>query len=302
LLLTTFAVTRRFARRGSASLKLAHNQWATAPNRTWDGGDVDEGDMDRWLGYFRHDLASGMEVVASDSECAAGIDREAAKPGGAVHLASIHVWRQAPLEKLIERLDQALQRFPEFRASLRPGASEAALRVAEDALGAALPTDVRRLLSYADGQVGGALAAPSFYWRYRWLPLTEAQVTNRIMRDLRDRQFGPEYWSDASLPFLENAMGDHLYVDVSGDYAGRGAVIEFNHEVPATRRVLYGSVTEWLECFVEGIESGLIVFQDGALFPRGFLDTGELGAIRAHDEVRLNGRYPWQMTLRLEDR
>ena len=29
---------------------------------------------------------------------------------------------------------------------------------------------------------------------------------------------------------------------------------------------------------------------------------GDLAAIRAHDEARSNGRYPWEMTLRLENR
>ncbi len=121
------------------------------------------------------------------------------------------------------------------------------------------------------------------------------------MQVLRDQQFGTHYWDNASLPFLDGGNGDHIYLDLGGALANPGAVVDFNHERPATRKVLYGSVTEWLECFVDGLEGGLFTLAEGHLAPRDFFESGDFETVRAHDRARTNGRFPWTAELAMGD-
>lgn len=130
--------------------------------------------------------------------------------------------------------------------------------------------------------------------------IDSARTMSRTLLELAGSQFGEAYWHPSFIPFLEKINGDNLYVDVDGIHGPPGSVVDFDHERPDVRRVLYDSVAQWLECLVEGLALGLYEWAD-AVFPRDFLDDGDLYEIRTHDRIYTNGAYPWERRLALRD-
>jgi hypothetical protein len=118
------------------------------------------------------------------------------------------------------------------------------------------------------------------------------------MRRLATEQFGDPYWDRALVAFLDLGTGDHVCVDVSGAYGPDGCVVAFAHERPAAREIHYDSITEWLECFVDGL---YVDHGPEGLFARGLLETGSARERWAHDSARTNDRYPWSRAIRLRD-
>jgi cell wall assembly regulator SMI1 len=294
--ISTFTTSRRFAVNGSVWVKLGDNQWVTTTTRNWKRGETSDDDVRSLLSLLRLSL----DHYQSDTHAAERrLHAEANKPGGAVDVGVFRVWKQPTFETILAGLDSALEQFPNIYESLREGASDAELDATEDVLGYALPPEVRALYGWSDGQAED-LCGPTFYWRYRLCSLQQSLANARSLRALR-AQFGAEYWPNSALPFLQRGNSDCIYVDLGGDVGPVGCVVDFNHEQPAIRKVLYGSVTEWLECFVDGLEDDLFVMWENGLFPRDFADQGDFAGAEAHDEERTNGRYPWTRRLTLSD-
>ncbi len=211
-----------------------------------------------------------------------------------MHRGALKIWQQPSIDELVRRLDVIRRRMPELRFA--PAASPAELAALEAAVGQPLPADVRALYAYANGSPGAV------YYRYTLVAIARAIATTESMLHLAQIQFGPAYWHRTFIPVLDRGNADSMYIDVGGIHGAPGSVIDFNHEEPAVRQVRYASVTHWLEALVDGLECGLYAWADEAVFPRGFLDGGELDEARAHDRLRANDAYPWTRRLALDNR
>jgi cell wall assembly regulator SMI1 len=203
--------------------------------------------------------------------CATLVRKWGAEPWN-MYVGAARLWEQPSLDELLARLSRALmERFPSV--VLRPGLLPSSIGLLERKLMRPLPQELRALWAHADGQERGAL-----YWKYQLVSAAKA---------LRDPQ-------RVSLPFLDDGAGDEIAVDVSGRYGPEGSVIYFDHERPQVVKILYDSVTQWLECLVDGIESGLFVEWEGGLYPGSFVRTGSLYEIVQHDSKRTNCEFPWE--------
>ncbi len=213
---------------------------------------------------------------------------------------SLQIWRQPSMSQLLTGLDKQLsQKAPDIRRSLAPPASEAEMAVLEADIRHALPHDFRALSRFANGQ---SYESPPLYWGNRLMSVTEAASTRVSMLSLAASQFGEAYWDPAFIPFLDRGNADFLCVDTAGAYGPEGAIVDFNHEQPERRRILFDSIHQWLECFVDGLEGGIYAVEEGeGIFPKDFLATGDLFQLREHEEVRTLGMYPWDLELRLRD-
>jgi cell wall assembly regulator SMI1 len=194
-------------------------------------------------------------------------------------VGSVHIWQQPEMAELLARLDAVAA---EHQLTFAPGAQREELVRLGD-----VPSDLRALYAFANGSHG------AIYYRFELASIAWALETSASLTKLAQAQFGPAYWEPSFVPFLAKMTGDHLYVDVAGVHGSPGSVIDFDHERPDQRRVLFDSVTQWLECLVEGLEDGHYERADEGIFPQDFLDTGDLTAIRLHEQAYTNGAYPW---------
>lgn len=177
----------------------------------------------------------------------------------------VRLWDQPPLSALLARFSLLLrERFPEVAAGLSPPFTKKEdLAALEREIGGPLPAELEALFRFANGQ---REESPTLNNRYRLCSAEEAASTMKRMKDLRDRHGFPRlYWDDGLVPFLETLTGDYLAVDVAGAYGPAGAIVDFNHEDSRFRTVLHDSLTNWLECFVDGLERGLWSVDDNAL-------------------------------------
>jgi cell wall assembly regulator SMI1 len=155
---------------------------------------------------------------------------------------------------------------PEVLASLRPGATETAIRAAEVAMGVTLPEDVRAAYRIHDGQVG---PAPDFLYGYGWSRLEEVVDTWRWLAQLmRDAGAAPartrkgdatrgDYWHRAWVPLATREDGGLFCLDLDPGPAGdAGQVIYWWRDMPSPRRVAAGSFRDWLEDFAGELEDG----------------------------------------------
>jgi cell wall assembly regulator SMI1 len=191
------------------------------------------------------------------------------------------------MAELLVRLDAARARMP---LELARGADEQDLRMLGE-----VPEDLRALYAYANG------SETAIYYRYRLAPISAALDSSRVLGGLAHEQFGTEYWDARFIPFLDKVTGDNLYVDVAGVHGPPGCVVDFNHERPAEREVVFDSVAQWLEQLVEGIEQDKYEWADQGVFPRGLIDDGDPYDIRRFTEIYTNHAYPWQRTLALNE-
>jgi cell wall assembly regulator SMI1 len=100
------------------------------------------------------------------------------------------------------------QHAPTVSATLRPGASEAALSEAEAALGTSLPVDVRASYSIHDGQEGKGAALLD--GGFMLLPLATALAMREAFLADQDLE-----WADSLLPLTTNGRGEFDVVDSS---------------------------------------------------------------------------------------
>jgi hypothetical protein len=119
-------------------------------------------------------------------------------------------------------------------------------------------------IGLAPGVIDENIAGPALRARYRLVPI----------------------WHESFIPFLDKGNGDNIYVDPMGIHGAPGALVDFDHERPEERKVLFDSVSQWLEALVEGIEAGLTATSTNSASTTA-LFTGHW--------------YPWKRQLRLRD-
>jgi cell wall assembly regulator SMI1 len=290
--------------RGQLLVKIAHGMWMMTSFRA--PVPFVDSCIDLAIELLRYDCAVGndndaLEADLSDEEIAKDlasmVKRWSAR--GPVELRSgmIRVWQQPSMSELLARLDRELARVaPGVRSSLAPPALETDVAALEADLRAPIPRDLRALWAFADGQTTN----DCLYWGKRLVNVAHARRTISMMLGLAKYQFGAAYWDAGLVPLLDAFTGDFLCVDVNGAYGPEGCIVDFDHAQPERRVVLFGSVTQWLECFVDGLERGVYVVDPGrGIYPRDFLATGSLDEITRHNEVRTNGRYPWERRVAL---
>jgi cell wall assembly regulator SMI1 len=281
---------------GALWLKISAECWARSSFLA--PAPFDEEYLDDMLAKLRHYLADRGDALGEHAgeeaaaQLAAQVGRWRAEGPVELCRGKIRVWSQPEAGELVRRLGAALQAVaPSVRASLVAPASEAALAELEAELGRALPAGLRALWSLADGQGG----EEALYLGFRFIGVARARQVVAAMRERVEKTFGDRYWEAGVLSFLERDNGEHLCVDVAGAYGPAGCVTDFDPEWPERRQILFDSVTEWLECFVDGLEAGLYVPEpELGLYPRGLLETGWCDEVNLLNEVRSNNRYPWE--------
>jgi cell wall assembly regulator SMI1 len=282
---------------GQVVLKIASTTWMAMPIR------MAVPFMDKSVGYLletiRESFARGDDLYQQEmthQQCADllvwKVKRGQTKGALKLYQGVVRVWKQPAMSELIERLDSELMRVaPQVHATLSPPARDDEIAAMELELGMALPADLCALWSYANGQTEHI----ALYWRYRLVSIAEARATSTMMQQLAADQMGKEYWDHSMVPLFDKGNGDMLYVDVAGVLGPQGCLIDFDHEWPERRQIVFGNLREWLECFVDGIQSGVYVADpEEGIFPYSFLETGSFEEIEFHNRIRTNNRYPWE--------
>jgi cell wall assembly regulator SMI1 len=164
----------------------------------------------------------------------------------------IHVWLAA--------------NAPEVLASLRPGATEEAIRAAEREMGVTLPDDVRAAYRIHDGQEWGH----DLVYGRQWLPLADVVGTWRSLKKMIDGEtVAPadkvpakeatraDYWHPAWIPLASNESSHHLCLDLDPAPGGRvGQIIYWWHDMDSPRSVAAISFADWLEELADELEDG----------------------------------------------
>jgi cell wall assembly regulator SMI1 len=174
----------------------------------------------------------------------------------------IHVWLTAHAPDVLE--------------SLRPGATEEAIRAAEEEMGVTLPDDVRSCYRIHDGQQPvlvnvtywpGLRTVPGFLYGDPWRGLRDMVEYWRDLKSLlgdfagiSSSPRGPirsDWWHPKWLPVTKwGGGGDLRCLDLAPKSRGKvGQVISWYHDDPA-RGVLAKSFTEWLAAFARDLERG----------------------------------------------
>jgi cell wall assembly regulator SMI1 len=177
----------------------------------------------------------------------------------------IHVWLAAHAPDVLE--------------SLRPGATEEAIRAAEAAMSVTLPDDVRACYRIHDGQQpvlvnvtywSGLRTVPGFLYGDPWLGLREMVKQWDGMKSLLGEfaavsgsPRGPirsDWWHPKWLPVTKyGGGGDLRCLDLAPKRGGKvGQVISWYHD-DAFRGVVAKSFTEWLATFASDLARGQYV-------------------------------------------
>ncbi|APR78938.1 Hypothetical protein A7982_04285 [Minicystis rosea] len=284
------------ARRTWLDVKREDGTWLHVRART--NVALGDGEIESLLQYVRWECASAMIEPQSAEVVLAQMRKTAGSAPGVVHIGALCLWEQPPMDDLLQRLDAWLRRSS--RKRLGPPAAPADLRALEAVMESELPSDLRAFFLFA-----GAPGEDALYMKYRVADVSKAGDYIRTMLELGETQFGPAYWDRGLVPLLEAEDGDCIYVDVRGVHGPPGAIIDFDHNRPGERKVLFENVAQWLECFVDALENDLYVEldeDDGRLFPRELVEDGYTFALKRHDEVRTLGQYPWKLRVPIEDR
>jgi cell wall assembly regulator SMI1 len=150
------------------------------------------------------------------------------------------------LPALLSRLERWLaQHRPRFLAGLRAGASGAELEQLAAALPCRLPTSLRSLLGWHNGQ------SEEFTGRFEndWLLMGSEEIA----RAKRERDQAPgDAWRKSWLPFLDNDAGDFLCLDT----ARRPEPVCAYWLGIETQPLLAPSLTAWFADFVHAVEAG----------------------------------------------
>ncbi|WP_407539563.1 SMI1/KNR4 family protein [Deinococcus radiomollis] len=183
-------------------------------------------------------------------------------------------------------LNDVLNRFsiwlaselPEVLAALLPGATEAQLNAFEARIGQPLPSDVRALYSWRNGQEQDNLVTGPFFG-LTFLPLPEVarqwtgwQEVLAGMPELGepDDEYTSKpagavqqiYISSGWIPFAYDHGGNHLGIDLTPGPAGTsGQIINFGRD-EYDRVVLAASMSGFLEWLVSQYETGNFLIED----------------------------------------
>lgn len=157
-----------------------------------------------------------------------------------------------------------------FRGLFAAGAEFASIDQVDRDIGLKLPADLRHLLAKHAGSVGEHQVLPG------WELFSPARIVDewRIWEELRRTEFVPdgiscepqgpiradEWWRLGWIPFCGDGGGNHLCVDMDPPARGKsGQVISMWHD-DATRALIAGSLTEFIEILAKDAESGAIAW------------------------------------------
>lgn len=164
---------------------------------------------------------------------------------------------------LIEGLDKhLLQTRPDYYAKLNPGLTEDEIADLETRLGCTLPEEFKALYRWRNGQAPGNYK--SFFYNYSLMDADDIAETAEMHKDLLE---GGDYdvadwWVPGWVPFLSNGAGDNYCIDTVGHFDGaKGQILEFNHDYES-REINYASFGKWLETTVQGLEQGLLEYNE----------------------------------------
>jgi cell wall assembly regulator SMI1 len=171
------------------------------------------------------------------------------------------------MKRLFDRLHAWLSaNAPEVLASLRPGATEEAIRAAEAFTCVALPDSVRAAYRIHDGQEYGQ----DLLYGRRWLPLADVVGSWRAMKARVDDGSFPladhvppdeatraDYWHPAWIPLASNDAGGLLCLDLDPAPSGTaGQILYWWHDMGSPRSLAASSFADWLEELVDELEEG----------------------------------------------
>jgi cell wall assembly regulator SMI1 len=152
---------------------------------------------------------------------------------------------------------------PAILADVRPGASIADIRAAEEQLGCTFPEPVREWFALHNGSESCALME---YWDL--YSLDEVVAAWRSLKGLYDTGFfdefhsdpvGPirrEWWHPAWAPVTGEPGGNHLCLDLAPAGGGWvGQVISWVHD-DSVREVVAPTFSAWFEQLADGLEAG----------------------------------------------
>jgi cell wall assembly regulator SMI1 len=146
----------------------------------------------------------------------------------------------------LTRIDRWLhENRPRFQKGLLPGASPAECDHLQSELGRPLPTELRTLLSWHNGQNPEVVGAFEQSWN---LMSTRGIAEAKKMLD----SAAADGWQPTWIPFLDDDAGDFLCLDTSEAGHPVRECWQGNPEHPAVAP----SLTAWMERFLHGLESG----------------------------------------------
>jgi cell wall assembly regulator SMI1 len=153
---------------------------------------------------------------------------------------------------------------PVVLASLRPGASEKAIRAAEREMGVRLPDDVRACYRIHDGA-----DLHSFLYGWEWLGLEgmlivwrmfnqqfEAGEFDGLRTEAEDGGVRPEWWYPAWIPITADPRGYYMCLDLAPEPGGDIGQILYWYPDTSDRTTASPGFTLWLEDFVYELEEG----------------------------------------------
>lgn len=169
----------------------------------------------------------------------------------------IHVWLAA--------------NAPDVLASLRPGATEEAIQVAEREMGVKLPDDVRDCYRFHDGQgcKNEESTPPGFLYGQHWQSLADILADWHVRMHLVDiGNYGrgrstsedpirTDWWHPAWVPLTTSHTGAWNCLDLAPAPGGDvGQIISWQNDDP-DREIEASSFSEWLAGFAEELELGV---------------------------------------------
>jgi len=161
------------------------------------------------------------------------------------------------MDDLIRRANAWLKaNRPDYYATLRPGVDDVALEAYQVRLGLVLPTELKQLYRWRDGQ-DLDIGAEALVYNHMFLPLSDSAASKELLDGLIGADFDdPAWWRRGWVPFTLNFGGDHYCLDLDAEGGGTpGQVIDFWHDEP-TRNVLAASLADWFRALVVAMEEG----------------------------------------------
>lgn len=157
----------------------------------------------------------------------------------------------------IEQIDAWLRRHrSNYYATLQPGVSERDLVAFEHEFGVVLPSAVRALYTWRNGQADECYDNLVDNWMFP--SLQSSADHKRTLDEMIGYDFETHaWWRREWVPFLDNGGGNCLCVDLTK--SGAGQVIVFWHD-DADRPVESASTADWLRDLSKSMESGAYEF------------------------------------------
>jgi cell wall assembly regulator SMI1 len=156
----------------------------------------------------------------------------------------------------IAKMDRWLAtRRADYYAILQPGVTDRVLDSFESRFKVKLSQSFRLLYKWRNGQ------ASDCYDRLQECYMFSGLERIAEVKEMLDGMIGhdfeePEWWRKSWVPFLDNANGDHLCLDLAAEDGGEpGQLIAFWHDWE-DRSVKYASIEAWLAELVESMETG----------------------------------------------